>query len=161
MNGRFLSIKKSTWLMISLVCNSIIFAGLFVLLLCLNKDYNAGFFFFCIGTGIHQIIRGALFKLDSSCYFGTLLFLVGGFYFTTIWFDIVWLYPVFVVVAFAFASIVVGVFYREPFQIFLAISLIFVSIGLLLFLLKIISIWIFVAIIAGCVLLLIVRFFTL
>ncbi len=161
MNGRFLTIKKSTWLMISFIANMLAFVSLSVFFIFATKDYNAVFFLFCICVGIHHLIRGGLFSFDSSFYLGVLLLLVGGLYFFAQALNIIWVYPVFIIFSFAFASFSVGYFYKEPFQVFLSLSLYFVGIGLLLFLLKIISVWIFVAIIIISVLLLAVRFFRL
>lgn len=161
MFGRLLTIKKSTWLMASLVVNALLFIGSSLWLVFVVAEYDSIFFLFCLFTGIHQIIRSCLFKFDSSCYLGVALLLVGFFYFLSKVLGVYWLYSVFIVLAFAFASFVVGVFYHQPFQIFLSILLYFVSIGLLLFLLKIISLWIFVAILIITVLLFIVRFISL
>ena len=160
MRGRILSIKKSTWLMISLAVNVVIFSGLSIFSMAIWNNFDNAFFFFCLGTGLHQFIKSLLFKYDSSCFFGVLLFLIGFFYFFVNYFMIEMLYPVFIILAVAFSSFTVGLYYNEPFQIFLSLSLFFVSIGLLLFLLNIISVWIFVAITAGFVLLLIIRFLT-
>lgn len=161
MRGRFLSIKKSTWLMISLSINTVLFLFLSIFSIAKWQDFDNAFFFFCIGTGVHQIIKSLLFKLDSSCFFGVLLFFIGVFYFFAGYFAIDWLYGVFIILAFAFASFTTGLYYDEPFQIILSLSLFFVAIGLLLFLLNVISTWIFVAIVAATVLLLVIRFFTL
>lgn len=161
MTGRFLNVKKSTWLMMSLIFNLMVFAGLSIFFAVKFKDFNNAFFFFCIATGFHQVFKSMLFKFDSSCYFGILLLLIGVFYLLLKYLLVLWLYPSFIVFAFAIASFITGCFYKEPFQLFLSLSLFFVSIGLLLFLLKIISIWIFVAILVASVLILIIRFFSL
>lgn len=161
MRGRILNIKKSTWLMISLLLNLFIFGGLSLYSILAFRYFDNVFFIFCITTGAHQIIKSALFKFDSSCYFGVLLLLIGGFYFVVNYFQIEWLYSVFVLFSFAFASFTVAIFYRQPFQIFLSFSLYFIALGLLLFVLKAVSVWIFVAIVVSSVLLLIVRFVTL
>jgi len=161
MEGRILTVKKSTWLIVSLVFNFLLFLGMSIVSFIYTKNINSAFFFFCIATGIHQIIKSILFKFDSSCFLGTMLFLIGLFYFFADMFDIFWLYPVFIVVSIVFSSMTVGIYFDQPFQIFLSFSLYFVGIGLLFFLLKIFSIWIFVAICVVSVLLLIIRFLTL
>lgn len=158
MRGRILRVKKSAWLIISFVCNLIAFLAFSLVSVLMLKDIDAVFFLFCFFTGIHQIVKGFMFKLDSSCYLGHILFFIGCFYFLCLGLSIKWVYPVFIVLAFAFSSFIVGVMFREPFQLFLSLSLLFVGISLLLFLMKLISIWIFVAIILLSMLLLFIRF---
>lgn len=161
MKARVLSIKKSTWLGISLVVNIFLFMTSSVLFCYFLKNYNLCFFIFCLFIGLHLILKSLLFKFDSSCYFGVLLFLVGFLYIFAFWFNVLNFYPIFVLLSFSFASFCAYVFFEQSFQLFLALSLFFVTIGLLLFLIKLISVWIFVAIIGVSVILLIVRYFTL
>ena len=160
MRGRTLGIKKSIWLILSLVINAIIFATLSTFAL-MNGKYNDIFYIFCLSTGIHLFFKSLLFKFDSSCYFGLTLFMIGTTYFLSQYLQVYYLYPAFITISFAFSSLVTGIVYKQPFQIFLAISLFFASLGLLLFLLKFISAWIFVAFAIVGVLLLVIRFFTL
>lgn len=160
MRGRVFKIKKSIWLALSVVVVSLVFVGLSILSI-LTGRYNDVFYIFCITTGFHLFVKSLLFKFDSSCYFGLCLLWVGGFYFLCRQLQIENLYPSFILLAFAISSLVTGIFYKEPFQIFLSLSLFFVTLGLLLFLLKIIFMWIFVAFLAFGVLILIIRFFTL
>ena len=159
MRGRVLGIKKSIWLILSLVINAIIFATLSAFAL-MNGKYNDIFYIFCLSTGIHLFFKSLLFKFDSSCYFGLTLFMVGATYFLAQYFQVYYLYPAFIIISFAVSSLITGIVYKQPFQIFLAISLFFVSLGLVLFLLKFISAWIFVAFAIVGVLLLVIRFFT-
>lgn len=161
MKARVLTIKKSTWLGLSLAVNIFLFATVSVLFCLLLKEYNLWFFAFCFFIGLLLINKSLLFKFDSSCYFGVLLFLIGILYFLAWWFNIINFYPVFVLTAFSFASFCTYLFFAQSFHLFLALSLIFVSIGLLLFLINLISIWIFLAIIGASVILLIIRYFTL
>lgn len=161
MKARVLTIKKSTWLGLSLAVNMFLFATVSVLFCLFLKNYNLWFFAFCFFIGLHLINKSLLFKFDSSCYFGVLLFLIGLLYFFAFNFNIVNFYSVFIVSAFSFASFCAYIFFRQSFQLILALSLFFVTIGLLLFLINLISVWIFVAIIGVSVILLIVRYFTL
>lgn len=161
MRSRFLFIKKSSWLSLSLAVNIFLFVTVSVLFCLFLKNYNLWFFTFCLFVGCHLINKSLLFKFDSSCYFGVLLFLIGGLYFYSFYFDILNFYPVFVLASFSFASFSAYVFFAQPFQLFLSLSLFFVTIGLLLFLINLISIWIFVAIITLSVILLVIRYFTL
>lgn len=161
MRSRVFNIKKSTILLCSAILNSILFVVGSVFSVLIFKQYNAWFFLFCLNVGLHLIIKSLLFKYDSSCYFGTILFLLGIFYIFCISIDLYYFYPVFVLIAFATASLFTFYFYKQPYHIFLALSLLFVTIALLFFLLNKISIWIFLAIVGVSVLLLIVRYFTL
>lgn len=161
MRGRLLSIKKSTWLLISLILNFMAFFTMSAVSIAVWKEYDAVFFLFCGFTGIHQIFKSILFKLDSSCYLGLVLLLIGLFYFLCKPLNLVWIYPVFILLSLSFASLTVAYFFKEPFQYFLSFSLFFVGIGVLLFLLKIISVCFFVAISLISVLILVIRFFTL
>ena len=157
MRSRFLSIKKSNWLIISAVLNLVIFLSLSIVCFVVLKLYNAWFFLFCINVGCHLILKGLLFKFDSSFYFGTVLLLVGALYFYSLGLDILHLYPVFILLSFSFASFITFLIFRQPFQLFLSLSLIFVTLGLLLFLLNLISVWIFLAITSASVLLFILK----
>ena len=161
MKARVFTIKKSTLLNLSLAINFLLFVVASVLFCLFLENYNLWFFLFCVFVGLHLINKSVLFKFDSSCYFGVLLFLIGFLYFVALYFNIFNFYPVFVLSAFSFASLFTYAFFKQPFHLFLALSLFFATIGLLLFLLKFISVWIFVAIIAVSVILLIVRYFTL
>ena len=161
MKSRVLRIKKSTWLTLSLVVNTLFFVATSVLFCLFLNNYNLWFFAFCLFVGLHLINKSLLFKFDSSCYFGVLLFLIGIFYFIAFNFEIVFNYPFLVLIAFSFASFCTFLFFNQSFQLFLFISLFFVSIGLELFLFNLISIWIFVAFIGVSVILLLVRYFTL
>lgn len=161
MRSRWFSVRKSTWLIISIIINSFIFIFGSALSAGIFHEYNLWFFIFCFCIGSHLIFKSFLFKYDSACYFGVILFLVGLFYPYTIILDIKYLYPVFIMLAFSFASVFTFYFYKQPYQLFLAFSLFFVAIGLLLYLINVISIAIFLAFVAVGVLLLIIRFFTL
>ena len=158
MRSRLLSIKKSTWLISSLILNLSLFAIFTVISFVVIKDYNAWFYVFCFNIGAHLISKSFLFKLDSSCYFGVVLLFIGLFYFVCKYMNLQYFYLVFVIASFAIASLLTYIFYRQPYHLFLSLSLIFVMIGLLLLLINLISIWIFVAIIVGSVLLLILKF---
>ncbi len=161
MKGRFLSIKKSTWLLISAIFNFIVFVTAATLSFTIYKQYDMWFFILCLCIGQHLIFKSFLFRFDSCLYYGTVLFLVGVLYPFAIYLQILRFYPVFILLAFAAASLFTFYFYNQPYHLILALSLFFVIIGLILFLINIISIWIFLAIIGASVVLLIIRFFTL
>lgn len=161
MRSRVLSIKKSTLLALSLTVNIILFATVSVLFCYFLGNYNLWFYVFCLFVGLHLINKSLLFKFDSSCYFGVLLFLIGLLYFLSFYFQITNFYSVFILLSFCFASFVTFSFFKQSFHLFLAISLLFVSIGLLLYLINFVSIWIFLAIISLSMVLLVIRYFTL
>ncbi len=161
MRGRIFTIKKSSLILSSAIINAIMFLGGSLFFALVFQQYNTWFFVFCINVGLHLIIKGMLLKYDSSCYFGILLFFVGLFYIYCVFLNLFYFYPVFVFIAFAIASYITFYYFSQPFHFILALSLFFVAIGLLFFLLNKISIWFFLAIVVVSVLLLIVRYFTL
>lgn len=160
MRGRLFSIKKTTWLKLSFILNLILFIVTTTVTLLFTRQYDLWFFIFCIFIGVHLIIRGALFKFDSSCYFGYLLLFVGAFYIYCLHLNILSFYSVFVIIAFALASLFTAHFYRQTFHYFLSFSLLFLSIGLILYLINLISLWIFLAIIGVVVISLVCRLLT-
>ena len=155
MKGRILSIKKTTLLRLSFIVNFIFYITTLILSLTVFNTKNLWFFSFCIFVGVVLITKSMLFRTDSSCYFGTLLFCIGIFYLYAVYFDIMHFYSVFVIASFSIASFMTFSFFKEQFQLLLCISLFFASITTIIFLLKFISIYIFLAFIFANVLLLI------
>lgn len=158
MKGRIFTIKKTTILRLSFILNVLLFIISSLISFFVIKNYNLWFFMFCIFIGLHLLIRSFLFKFDSSCYFGFLLLFVGGFYLYCLLLKLSAFYPIFLVLAFSLASYFTAFIYHQNFQYFLSFSLIFVSVGLLLYMLNMISIYIFLAIILVVVLLLLCRY---
>lgn len=161
MQGSVLSVKKSTWLLVSIIINTILFILGSIISVFVYNQYDAWFFLFCIFVGFHLLLKSIFFKFDSCCYFGSLLVFVGIFYFYLLVLNLSWLYPVFIVLSFSVASFLTAYFFYQPFQYILALSLFFVTIGLIFFLIKAISIWIFLAIISLNVILLFIGYFVL
>ncbi len=160
MRGRILTIKKSTWTMLSLIINSSCFViGSLISFLVLNQ-YNYWFFLFCLFLGVHLIVKSCMFKFDSCCYFGVLLFFIGAFYFYCLYLNIYKIYPIFLILSFSIASYITSQFYHQPFQFFLSLSLIFVAVGLLLYIINYISLLFFLAFLLASVLILIMKFLT-
>lgn len=158
MNGRILTIKKTTILKLSFILNALFFVASCLISFLFIKDYNLWFFTFCIFMGLHQIIRSALFRVDSSCYFGVLLLFIGIFYIYCQGLHIENYISIFMLFAFVFASYFTGHFFDQSFHKILSLSLIFSDIALFFYLLNMISIWIFLAIILASVLLLVCRY---
>ena len=160
MRGRIFTIKKTTLLRLSFIINLVLFIVMSAISFFVIRNYNLWFFMFCIFIGLHLILKSMLFKFDSSCYFGTLLFLLGLMYIYTIVFNITNFYVVFIVIAFALASFFTGFFFKQSFHYFLSFSLYFVSLDMLFYLINFISIWIFLALLALIVILLICKYLT-
>ena len=161
MKSRFLGIKKSTWLKVSLFFNMFLFVLSSTLFLLFLEDKNLWFYSFCLFTGLYLISKSMLFKFDSACYFGTLLTAIGFSYFYLSIIGMLKFFPVFLLISFAIASLSTYIFFFQSFHIFLAFSLLFSAVGSFLLILNLITIWIFVAFIVASMLLLVVRYFTL
>ena len=148
-------IKKTTILHLSFVLIFILYVASVVLSFTVFKVDNLWFFGFCTATGSVLIIKSGLFKLDSSCYFGLILFFVGFFYFYSIIFDVQYIYSCFVILSFSISSFVTAIYFYQPFQFILSLSLFFAAIIAYLFVLQVISLTIFLAILGVIMLLLI------
>ena len=160
MRGRILNMKKTTILRLSFIINSLLFVVLTTIsIIFLGKNDNY-FFLFCFFVGLHLIVKSMMFKLDSSCYFGSLLFFLAVFYFYSQYLNILYIYPVFVVLCFGNSSLLAFYYFSQPLHGILAFSLFFVAIGLLIYQIKFISLIVFLAIVAVVVLLLVIRFLT-
>lgn len=160
MRGRILGMKKTTILKLSFILSGLLFVGLSTLSFIQNGLNNDYFFFFCLCAGAHLGLKSALFRLDSSCFLGSVLFFVGGFYFYCLFFDILFIFPSFVLLAFCVAFFITHCFFGRKNQFFLAFILLFVAIFTFLFQIKSISLAFFLALMGIIVLLLVVRFLT-
>lgn len=158
MNGRLCKIKKTTLLKLSFIINMFLFIISCVLSFFVFELPDLWFFNFCLFLGIHLIIKGGLFYLDSACYFGFILFFCGLFYIQNLILNILYVYPAFVILSFSISSLFTFCLFKEIYHFFLALSLLFVSIATLVYIIKLISVWIFLAIIGVVVLLLIGRY---
>lgn len=161
MNGRLFMIKKTTLQRLSFVVNFCLFVVISTLLVVINKNYNAWFFCFCAFSGLHLILKSALYYLDSSLYFGSILLCLGGFYFLVEFLKIEFSYPFFILLSFSIASYLVFTFFKQSFQLILSFSLILASVFTLLFIIQIISLGIFLALLSVVVLLLVCGYFSL
>lgn len=158
MRGRIFHVKKTTIIALSFaVClSAIIGLGLFTGLKL--KQYNDWFFIFCAFVGLHFLLRAYLMRVDSNNYLGWTMFLIGSLYFYSKHLDVFNIYPSFVVMSFAFGSLFTYLRYKQPFQLTLFFSLIFVTFALTFYLLNVISLYFFLAILLLSVLLLICRY---
>lgn len=154
-------VKKTTLQRLSFIANFCLFVIISTLLIVLNKNYNAWFFCFCVFSGLHLVFKSALYHLDSSLYIGTILLNLGGFYFFVSYLEIEFSYPFFILLSFSIASYLVFSFFKQSFQLILSISLILASVFMLLFIIQIISLGIFLALLSVVVLLLACGYFSL
>ena len=159
MRSTIVGIKKTTLLRLSFILAFLSYTVSVILSLTIFKIDNLWFFSFCFFVGFVLITKAFLFHLDSSCFFGTVLFFVGFFYFYCMFFGIYFVYPVFLILAFSIASFITFDIFYQPFQLILALSLFFTSLATFIFILKIISLKIFLAILFAIVLLLICGIF--
>lgn len=160
MRGYIFKIKKTTLLRLSFIINMLMYILATVLSVVIFDMPNMWFFGFCLFLGLHLIIKSCLFALDSACYFGSLLFCIGLFYILSICVNVTNMYPVFLSLSFTCASFFTFYFYNEEFQFFLSLSLFFVTIDILLFIINLFSFWFFLAIILIIMLLLISKYLT-
>lgn len=160
MRGRILTIKKTTILRLSFILNILFFVASSIISFLVIKNNDLWFFMFCIFIGTHLIIKGILFKFDSSCYFGSLLLAIGLMYIYCLCLNILNFYPVFLVISFSLSSFLTGFFFKQQFHYYLSFSLYFLSLDLLFYMINLISIWIFLAILAVIVVLLVCKYFT-
>lgn len=159
MQGRIFSIKKTTILRSSFIISFLLYVTSLIMSFTIFHIDNYWFFSFCFFIGLHLIVKNMLFAHDSSCFFGVILSLTGGFYFWCFYWGVLQLYLVFVLLSFSFGSFATFVFFKQPFQLLMSLSLFFASIITFIFILNIISSPIFLALLVGNVLLLVGAYF--
>ena len=159
MNGRIFTIKKTTLLRLSFILCSLFYLISTVLFIVFEKINDAWFFNFVFFIGLFLIIKSILFKQDSSCYFGFILFLIGFFFYLAYYFRIGYLYSVFIILAFSISSFNTYVFFNQPFQFYISLSLFFAATLTFIFIINVISIEIFLALMGAVVLLLCCSYF--
>lgn len=161
MRGRIFQVKKTTLLALSFCLCCVAFVSISLFLAVELKRYNDWFFVFCTFVGLHFCLRAFLMRVDSSCYLGTTMLLVGLSYFYCNNMGIYNLYSAFILLAFAFGSFFTYCSFKQSFQLALFLSLIFATFALAFYLLNAISVYIFLALLLLCVLLLVCRYFML
>ncbi len=144
MQGRIFGIKKSTilkisgWINLGLTIFFVVFSLIYI------KNEFLWFFFFCFFVGAHCLLKSLLFKLDSSCYLGFLLVLIGIAGFFCYFFDLNFKYLYFLS-ALGVASILTFLFTHQKYQLFVG-ALITVETALaFLFCFNILNLTIFLA----------------
>lgn len=161
MRGRIFSIKKTTILRLSFIINLILYFTSVVLSFTTLKVDNLWFFSFCVFLGLQLVVKSILFYQDSSCFFGVILFLIGGFYFFCFYLGLLNLYIVYLLISIAFSSLVTYHYFKQPFQLAIALSLFFASLFTFIFIINLVTIPIFLALLVGDVLLLVNAYFML
>lgn len=161
MKGKILSVKKTTILKLSFLINSSLFLISLALSFTVLSIHNLWFFSFLIAVGGHLIVRSILFHLDSSCYLGSLLLSIGVLYFYSYFLDITNFYSVFILLSFVIASLCSGFIFKQNYHFGISFSLFFLAIFCFLYLLNLISLLIFLAIVLIDVLLLMGSYFLL
>lgn len=102
---------------------------------------------FCIFVSISMLFKSIIFKSDSSLWLFVCLLLLGVLilcfhYFN---FDLVKYWPI-VISVIAFSSLVVGLVFREIYQVKVCLVLSLISIPLYLFSFKVIGVWWFIGV---------------
>lgn len=159
MRGRIFQVKKTTLLALSFCLCFVVFVSVSLFLALDRKRYNDWFFVFCTLVGLHFCLRAYLMRVDSTCYLGVTMLLIGLFYFYSKQMGVYNLYPAFILLSFAFGSFFTYCSFKQPFQFTLFLSLFFATFALAFYLINAISLYIFLAFIFLCVLLLVCRYF--
>lgn len=152
MEGRVFKIKKTTILSVSFYLAFVLFLLFTLLSIFLFKNYYLWFFFFSLFVGGHLLIKSGLFRLDSSCYFGSVLFWIGVFGIIVNSLGLYLMQSVYYILAFSFASFTTFCFFRQRFHLLLSLILIIIDIAWFCYKIKLIALPIFIAILVTCVL---------
>lgn len=158
MRGRILGIKKTSILACSFFVAFILFATATTLSVVLLKNYYLWFYFFVFFLGGHILVKSALFKLDSCCYAGFLLIFVGISGFVALLTPLTDFLSFMFFLSASLASIITFIFFKQRFQLSIAILLFFVTILVLLSEFKLIPFWISLAFLAVGVLIFILKY---
>ncbi len=158
MQGRVLGLKKTLILSISFYLSLLAITVSSTLSIVLMKNYYAWFFFLCLFAGSHLLIKSILFRLDSCCYFGFILLLVGAFGLIVHLMGIMKFASVYYILAFSFASFATYCFYLQRFHLYLFLILLAVDIAWFFYKINFISLYIFIAILGAGVLLFILKY---
>lgn len=144
--------------MLSFLFNSLAFLTFLFLSIFIFKNYYAWFFFFCLFCGLHLITKACLFHLDSSTYFGSLLFLLGGFGLIVHFMSLFAFAPVYYLLAFAFASLFTFLLFNQKFHLVLFIVFLGCALAWFFYKINFISLPIFIAICVALVLLFVLKY---
>lgn len=155
MKGRILTAKKSIVLYVFAAIMLFSFVILSIFSFVLFKNPKLCFFSFCLCSGLFELLRSALLAIDNSLYLGSLLVGIGIAGFVIDFADLQRYAPILIAMAFAIASFLVFVFYRQSFHLVLSFSLIFVTIYAYLLTKNLITFEIFIAFVVSFLVILI------
>lgn len=124
----------------TIACIFLIFFSIFYI-----KNYYLWFFIFSFFVGTVVLTKSVLFKIDSACYLGFVLTLLGMAGFCTYFFDLNYKY-FYILSAFGVASVLTFFFTHQKFQLFVGILFLGSAICAFLYSNKIINLAIFLAI---------------
>ncbi len=158
MEGRIFKIKKTTILSVSFHMTFLLFALFTLLSIFLFKNNYLWFFFFCLFIGGHLLIKSSLFRLDSSCYFGSVLFWVGVMGLLVNSLGLYFFQSVYYILAFSFASFTTFCFFRQRFHLLLSLILFIIDIAWFCYKVKLIALWVFIMVLVTCVLSFVIRY---
>lgn len=158
MRGRIFGIKKTTILAISFYLAIVLIITATLLTTLLYKNYFVWFFFFCLFAGGHLLVKALLFRIDSSCYFGFLLFFVGLVGVLVQFLGLFELQSVYFILAFALASFATYCFFRQRFQLSIALILFSIALAWFFYKINLLPFWIFIAILCAGVLSFILKY---
>ena len=145
MDGRLFGKKRSWILRAVFAIMSITFLFLLTLNIFVIKIPLLWFWHFCGCTGIYQLTKALLFKLDSSLYLGFLLAygcIAGHLY---VLLGLTQYAVVLILLSFVLTSITCAVLLRQPFHLIVAYILSYLTIFLILLTKNLITIAIFIA----------------
>lgn len=157
MEGRVFKIKKSILLIVSAFLFFSAFITLTLISIFVWKIADLWFYSFCLCLGIYELIKSNFFRLDSSLYIGTLLVFIGAFGYVFWFTKTISFAPLYILSAFASASIITFFKTGQKFHLIFAYSIIFVAIFVFLLLKSLISLHIFIAFVVPFLILLILE----
>ena len=137
-SGKINGVKKTHILKLSLGICFFLCAFFIAFSIFYFKRYDLWFYIFSCFVGIYLFIKSFLLKIDSSCYFGSLLLFFGisGLCINIFTLDFK---EVYFLISTALASIMVFLFFKQTFHLLLAFMFTYESVNLYLFLSKIIN----------------------
>lgn len=156
MRGRILGVKKTTIVSFSFYLTFLFIISSTLLTTLLLKNYFLWFFFLCLFCGTHLLIKAVLFRVDSSCYFGFLLFFIGISGILDSFLHITFVSALYIF-SFALASFLTFCFFKEFFQFYLGLALFIIGLAWFFYKIYLLPLWIFLAILTACVLLFVIR----
>ena len=156
MRGRILGVKKTTIMSFGFYLTFLLIITSTLLSILLLKNYYLWFFFLCFFCGGYLLLKAFFFRVDSSCYFGFLLFFVGVSGILDNFLHIGFVSALYIF-SFAIASFLTFCFFKEYFQLYLGLSLFIIGLAWFFYKIYLLPLWIFLAILTICVLLFVIR----